>query len=320
MEQPFLSLVIIHRHAQKSLPRLLESLATPRGECHVDEIVLVDTGPADDPETRFVCEDLEGEGLSLSNFPYLLYAPGQERIGEVQTRDGRRHIADFARARNYAHALALGRWHLMLDADDVLLAPEHRTLKAWLRELLLEFPYLSAVALPYEYGVGGPQWRTRLWNEAYTWRWFGALHEKRLPPDGSKASVLRAEMGYQVEHVGDPSSSLERNRLILEHVPVSEYTLEMRHARAALERDPSWLEGQGQEVLPPRARDLLATLYRAEAGPLWITKPEGLWAPVYLAARQITVPNQEVYDRLLSFYRGEYAAQMRAKVQIDPQL
>jgi glycosyltransferase involved in cell wall biosynthesis len=85
-----LSLCMIVRNEETSLPRCLDSARDVAGE-----IVVIDTGSTD--QTPAIAA---GYGANVLPFDF--------------------RIVDFAAARNHAMAQASGRWILMLDADEVL--------------------------------------------------------------------------------------------------------------------------------------------------------------------------------------------------------
>ena len=87
---PIVTLCMIVRNEQRTLPRCLDSV---RGAA--DEIVVVDTGSTDD--TRTIAG---GFGATVVAFDFA--------------------VTDFAGARNFGLALATGQWILMLDADETL--------------------------------------------------------------------------------------------------------------------------------------------------------------------------------------------------------
>jgi tetratricopeptide (TPR) repeat protein len=99
---PLLSLAMIVRDAATDLPRCLDSA---RGM--VDEMVVVDTGSAD-----ATCEVATAAGA---------------RVHEIPWQD------DFAAARNASLDLCLGRWILVLDADEIFASASRGPLRAWVQ-------------------------------------------------------------------------------------------------------------------------------------------------------------------------------------------
>src|SRR4051794_32743816 len=93
MERPLVSLAMIVRNEERTLPRCLDSVRE-----HVDEIVIVDTGSND--RTAAVAAEYGVQWYSVEW----------------------RH--DFAWARQYAMDRASGSWVLWLDADDIVVDAE----------------------------------------------------------------------------------------------------------------------------------------------------------------------------------------------------
>lgn len=238
--RPFLSLVVIHRRAAK-IGDLLRSLIAPLGLLHVDELVLVHTGPDDkDDATRQAREAIRAwlpQSIPIVEAEYRC-------VDEVEI-EGKKYIGDFGRAREFAHGLASGQWTMYLDADDTLdIGPElverGARLSDWLKECVEEERVLlgmelPCVSLPYVYSREVTHQRVRMWNEDFAWLWRGQLHETRVPADGSKPSPLVVDLDDypRVVHHGEPSASVKRNDAVLAAVEPHDGTPEMHLAMFA---------------------------------------------------------------------------------------
>ena len=96
--EPSLSVCLIARNEESSLPRALASVHGLAGE-----IIVADTGSTD--RTRSIAEDF---GAVVSDFPWC---------------------DDFSAARNFAVGQARGDWILWLDADEELLPGSEEELR-----------------------------------------------------------------------------------------------------------------------------------------------------------------------------------------------
>ena len=240
--KPTISLVVIHRRAGNSLARsVLSAIA------EVDEVVLIDTGPADDgPDARRARAEIESilgpacvdHGVRLIHSTFY---------GPEFLFDGQRFTADFSAARNFAHGRASCDWHLMLDSDDQLHAsPDAPPLRELIAETLVGHLGVGEFAMRYRYGAGISQDRVRLWRRHFAWEWRGALHEERVALAGNRHTRCQIpEELWFVEHRGDAKASAARNAALLRHMwerdREREFTPQMVCAFAAVlldARDP----------------------------------------------------------------------------------
>jgi tetratricopeptide (TPR) repeat protein len=180
------SAALIVKDEARVLARCLSSLRP-----HVDEIVVVDTGSAD--ETPAIAKQFT------------------ERV---------RHFAwcdDFAAARQYAFDQATGDWVMWVDADDVVLGGEHiRSLTAGAP------PGLAGFSWRYIYSRdnwGNSQcelWRERCVRHDGSFQWIGRVHEVLVGPPQKQLAHSDAVI---VEHRPDPRQRVRktgRNLAILE--------------------------------------------------------------------------------------------------------
>ena len=189
-----ISLCMIVRNEEKTLPRCLESAAGL-----VDEMVIVDTGSTD--ATRAVA---------------LSYT---DRVYDFPWRD------DFAAARNFAFSKGRMEYLLWLDADDVLLPADREAFLDLKRALS---PEVDVVMLPYHSGLeemGRPVftcYRERVVRNLGRDLWVGAVHEA-IAPFG-KVLWAKAAVTHRKEGPGDP----DRNLRIFEKLRSKGKTLEPR--------------------------------------------------------------------------------------------
>jgi len=175
------------------LPDCLESV---RGV--VDEIIVVDTGSTD--RTREIARE---HGASVLEFKW---------------------IDDFAAARNYALEAAMGRWILLLDADERLAKNAGKALRKAIKSDVIDcglLPLHSADSvnaraedvISGKRRLGEPTLLPRLFRRTDDLRWEGLIHEapsKWLARPGLKASTLEAP----IVHLGDvPSIRTSLNKL-----------------------------------------------------------------------------------------------------------
>ncbi len=185
------SVAMIVRDCESTLGTALASIRP-----HVDEIVVVDTGSADD--TRGVARR---------------YA---DRVMDLQWPD------HFGQARQYAHDHCSGDWVFFLDADDEVIGGEH------LRALVDQAPAdMDAYMIRYVLGEDPSKtpeqefWRERLTRKGRM-RWAGRVHEVMVPVGALKYERFDPCWVLHRGH-GDGISSLQRNirllRLELEEHP-----------------------------------------------------------------------------------------------------
>lgn len=173
-----ISLCMIVRNEEKTLPRCLESAAGL-----VDEMVIVDTGSTD--ATRAVA---------------LSYT---DRVYDFPWRD------DFAAARNFAFSKGRMEYLMWLDADDVLLPADREAFLDLKRTLS---PEVDVVMLPYHSGLdemGRPVftcYRERVVRNLGRDLWEGAVHEA-IAPFG-KVLWAKAAVTHRKEGPGDPDRNL----------------------------------------------------------------------------------------------------------------
>jgi glycosyltransferase involved in cell wall biosynthesis len=158
---PTLGLALIVRDEAKTLPELLASI-----EGAFDQVVLVDTGSADDTVGVFQrwCA----------------------RTGQAHVVDSFEWVDDFAAARNYADSLLTTDWACWADADDVIVGAEK------LREVATAAPRrVAAYAADYEYAHdddGECEFTIR--RERLVRRgvgvWIGRVHPYKVPCAGSR--------------------------------------------------------------------------------------------------------------------------------------
>jgi tetratricopeptide (TPR) repeat protein len=165
------SLAMIVRNEEGTLPRLLESVAG----C-VDEIVIVDTGSTD--------RTLEVARRHASTIVSLPWPD------------------DFSAARQAAFDLATGDWVCWLDADDIVIGAE--AIRPMIESAA---PDVGGFYWPYVYGrdAGGRAtcefWRERCVRNDGSFRWQGRVHETLW---ATRPSRLERSSRVVVEHHSPP--------------------------------------------------------------------------------------------------------------------
>lgn len=190
-----LSLCMIVRDEEKSLPTVLDSVAD-----HVDEIVIVDTGSKD--KTKEVAKKY---GAKIYDFEW---------------------VDDFSAARNFSFSKATGDWIFWVDADDEVENAQK------LRKLCeMAQKHIHAIHLKYMYEweqvgkkrvIKTTQVRERLIRNNGVYEWKGRLHETLIP----KRQVGRVQNNEVIIwHLADEDRrdrSLVRNIEILEKTAIEE--------------------------------------------------------------------------------------------------
>lgn len=260
------SLVMIHRRAGD---RLLEAVGLALD--HVDEVVLVDTGPDDSDDAaveaqRHIAQSIAPEcaarGIRLVQDVYR---------GEEFEFEGRKYTSDFAAARNFAHSLATSEWEFFLDADDLLAWDGDWNLRRLVAEVHAQHLGVGEISMPYRYQPGLLQDRVRLWRRRVGWEWRGALHEERHPlaPGRFTRCQLTADEGFQVEHRGDGKASAARNAALLQWLwdadRDDEFTPQMICAYAAQMLDSGSSSCVALELPDDASRDAHALLHALKA-------------------------------------------------------
>jgi tetratricopeptide (TPR) repeat protein len=165
--EPSLSVCLIARNEESSLPRALASVRGLAGE-----IIVADTGSTD--RTRSIAEDF---GAVVSDFPWC---------------------DDFSAARNFAVGQARGDWILWLDADEELLPGSEEELRGCLRRedalaYLVRFQDLREPGRLDHYAV---MWHLRLFRRRDDLRFLGRCHPHFEP--GVEQIVCKT--GLRVHH------------------------------------------------------------------------------------------------------------------------
>ncbi len=192
--KPFLSLCMIVRDGERTLPELFESI-----HGIFDEIVVVDTGSIDN--TRPIVE-AAAYGADFGDLHGLFaeaplshdVQPGEGTVANRYTdKFGTRWVLahfgwcdDFSKARNFSFGLATGKWRMYLDADDRIefRGPERHKgkpidLKAVIRRMVEKNPKINVVQMPYDYIDGvSKEMKPRivLWERGFSWRF--PIHEQ----------------------------------------------------------------------------------------------------------------------------------------------
>jgi len=171
-----LSAALIVRNEASEIEACLTTLR------EVDEIVVSDTGSADDTVARID-----------------KWAIRHKKPVRVDTRF--LWVDDFAAARNYAASLCTGDWILHIDADMRLAAGGVPTLRK-----ALATAKGRTMAITQESLMG--QWRNRrvLCHRPVV-EWVGAIHEALDTDDGETAPVT-VFYGYSDSHAKDPDRNL----------------------------------------------------------------------------------------------------------------
>lgn len=190
--RPNVSLTMIVRNEAHNIGECLATVADL-----VDEVVVVDTGSADDTK-----EIARRHGARVYDFPW---------------------VDNFAAARNEALRHATGRWVLWLDADDRLAEEDRAKLRAVFARLGAEN---AAYVMKVRSATNKAGTTTRLLDQVRLFRnhpyirWRYRIHEQILPAVGQAGGKTRwtdvvvTHTGYQ-----DPAlrrTKLERNTRLLE--------------------------------------------------------------------------------------------------------
>lgn len=190
--KPFLSLCMIVRNEAEFLERCLASVAP-----HVDEIIIIDTGSAD--ETKEIAARFTANVFDFS------------------------WTNDFAKARNAAIAKASSPWIMMLDADEYLEVQDLSELRALLRGLSTEIPV--GLVLPVYNFVGytgsgkvSISKAMRIFTRHDDLRFDRPVHEQLLSRTGQLTELefplVIYHTGYTSEMIKSRSKN-ERNQSIL---------------------------------------------------------------------------------------------------------
>ena len=175
-----LSATLIVRDEAAVLPRCLASIRDL-----VDEIVVVDTGSADD--SRRIAADF---GARVFEFPW---------------RD------DFAAARNAALEHARGRWILYIDADEAIVPTSHDTLAGHLLD-----PGLVACTVRFRPRTGFTRYQEcRLFRNDPRIRFRNVIHETMLPDIENVKHADGLRMGHSalaVDHFGYDGNQEAKHR------------------------------------------------------------------------------------------------------------
>ncbi len=195
---PLLSLCMIVRNEEKTLPRCLASLKPV-----VDEMVIVDTGS--DDRTAAIAQAF---GARLGTFPWN---------------------GNFSDARNASLDQARGNWILIMDADEVLAEQDYAILKQSLQNKATFQTAWSVITRNYtnraecegwqanddsyplqEQGDGWyPSRKVRLFPAAENIRFKGDIHE--MVEAGLRAAAIPIEQaGFVVHHYGELTESDRR--------------------------------------------------------------------------------------------------------------
>lgn len=177
---PKVSLCMIVRNAEDTLPRLLESIAG-----HFDEYVFVDTGSTDN--TCALIRAFLRPDPNIGN----LRASGW--VGNLHHFEW---VDDFAAARQFAFEQASMPWRMYLDADDELI--NGRAIRAEIEACEKHRPEANAIMFPYTYRDGDAEQEVlRVVRWADGWKWQDEVHEFLECPQGRKRVVVT---GIQVLH------------------------------------------------------------------------------------------------------------------------
>lgn len=197
---PTIAAALIVKDEARRLPACLEALLSA-----VDEIVVVDTGSTDDTPA-----------VARGFTPHVHAFAWND---------------DFAAARNAALEQVSANWVLVVDADEVLQAPEaaRHALQRFAAEHADHVLGLVAMHSPTGPEAGAPVAVDRLprFFRRGCYRFQGAIHEQLVPVGNGRTAAADTEVrflhtGYAQAH-DDPAHKSHRNRLLL---------------RAALEKDP----------------------------------------------------------------------------------
>lgn len=197
---PQLSLCMIVRNEEKTLPRCLASLKPV-----VDEMIIVDTGSDD----RTV-DIAEAFGARVFKFPWN---------------------GNFSDARNASLDQARGNWILVMDADEVLAEQDYSILKQSLQNKAIRQAAWSVITRNYtnraecegwkandgsyplqEKGDGWyPSRKVRLFPAAKNIRFKGDIHEM-VEADLRAADISIEQAGFVVHHYGELTESDRRTK------------------------------------------------------------------------------------------------------------
>ncbi|MEN7973688.1 MAG: methyltransferase domain-containing protein, partial [Verrucomicrobiota bacterium] len=252
---PRVSLVTITRDIGPDLVRMLRSV-----EQHVDEIVLVATHEVD-----------WGDLPRLR--PHVVKADYRP-VQYIALSDGSKSIDDFAAARNFAHSLATGEWHLFLDSDDVFAfsgdydPPLLKTytqygFPRWTNQINVRYDYEADEAGVWSQQTRVCMWRWRSEDGHAWWRWHKPVHERvEATPRNEGVGLLDLTIDktisvYYIKHfAGDPGVRTERNvKITLQAIESGTLTededSELRHALGAsvAGEDPGLAEELFNEVM-----------------------------------------------------------------------
>lgn len=223
MDEPLISLCMIVKNEEASLPRCLQSI-----QGTVDEVVVVDTGSTDSTAD-----------IARSFGAIVVHAPWQ---------------ADFAAARNTGLAIARGRWILFLDADEALEPAEGPQLRALAQRGEFEGFFLQI----RNYVGNGEQGATinpvlRMFRNRREHRFQGRIHEQiassiveRRPGAAFYLTELTVHhYGYQQAYIAS-KDKIRRNMALLETALAEEPDNAFYHYNMGVEYLRS---GQPQEAL-----------------------------------------------------------------------
>lgn len=235
--RPLLSICLIVRDEEENLPRALRSVASLPAE-----LVVVDTG-------------------------------SQDRTPEIARAAGARVVhhpwqGDFAAARNAGLAVARGRWIMVLDADEELVAEDAPLVVPLLRRAGVEgyiCPVTNLVGNPANPDAERSE-ILRFWRHRPEYRWEGAIHEQiacRIAAGGkgvlARAPVRFVHYGYldaqdaargrkarnlallEAAVAKDPGSAFLRFNLAVEYARLRRWAEAVdEYRRAAQGAEPHW--------------------------------------------------------------------------------
>jgi glycosyltransferase involved in cell wall biosynthesis len=164
------SLCMIVKNEEKNLRKCLESVNS-----YVDEIVVIDTGSTD--QTKEIARKYT------------------DKIFDYAWCD------DFAKARNYSLSKADNDWVLILDADEIILRFDKKSVYDFVQSNLKAVGRIKRIN-PFQ---GEKEENiyiervNRLFNKKYYY-YEGAIHEQVVAKDGSHYSMMPVEI--EVDHIG----------------------------------------------------------------------------------------------------------------------
>lgn len=210
---PTLSLCMIVKDEEASLPRCLESVAGV-----VDEIVVVDTGSRD--RTMEIAREYGA------------------RVVEWAWRD------DFAAARNVSLDHASGDWILFLDADEELVAEDRQLLRETLDDSVHDGVFLLASSFagerPGHDQVNHPT--LRLFRNRHEYRFAGAIHEQIMPAILEHGGRL-THAKVHLRHYGYLDSAIKDQQKVARNLRIAQAEVRKRP------NDPFALYNLGMEYL-----------------------------------------------------------------------